>query len=191
MARESRPPGFDMTYRPEQRKSYGPPLRAWVLPVLYLAGATTLMTIVLAAPFASPESWLFRYVVEGDASRMVSARALAFLVGLGAIAALIRTGMRGVIVHPDGIEARYLVALGWPRVRSCSWVEIDELILGGEELGLGLWDGSKLWLPDVANRAGLTERLQYIAEARAIPIRQHAARVPSEAGSPSRERAPL
>ena len=48
MARQSRPPGFDMTYRPERRIAFGPPLRQRAASFAYLAFAVAITAGVAA-----------------------------------------------------------------------------------------------------------------------------------------------
>ena len=91
--------------------------------------------------------------------------------------------VRGVIVHPDGIETRELLPLGWPRVRRFHWSQIDRLLLpaaqdkspreGTEKkssIRVDLWDGSRAWLPPVGNWLDLAVMLEKVALARAIPF---------------------
>ena len=116
-------------------------------------------------------SWWWHFFVEQDAHRLISARTFSLLLGPSALASLLRTAMRGVLIHPDGIEARGALVLGWPRVRTCEWVEIDRVLFDGKAVGLRLWDGSTLWLPSVADPEGLAQEIERIARLRAIPVR--------------------
>ena len=180
MARESRPPGFDMTYRPQGRQSFGPPLRSWLLPMVYFASALVFAGLVAAAHMETSGGWLFRYIVEGDQHRIIGAKVLAFLVVFGGIAALARTGMRGVVVHPDGIELRDVVNLAWPKVRNCTWAEIDEVVFESGAVGLRLWDGDRLWLPPVLDQGALKRALERVSLARGIPLHGEGTRAPEE-----------
>jgi len=180
MARDSRAPGFDMTYRPAQARSFGPPVKTWILPGSYFVLSLILLAIVTIAHVTQQESWLFRYVVEGDMHRFIGSRALALIFFGGGVAVLIRTSMRGVVIHPDGIEARYLGTLGWPKVRNCSWAEIDELVFEKEGIAIGMWDGDRMWLPNVGDDAALRKSLHRVARARAIPLKGPAAPDPDE-----------
>ena len=171
MPRDSRPPGFDMTYKPQRRKAYGPPALTWVLPSLYFVLSLTFFAVVMLGQFLPSSTWLFRYIVEGDEYRIVGARTLGLIMLAGGVAALVRTSMRGVVVHPDGIEARYVISLGWPKVKNCTWMEIDRLIFDRGRVILHLWDGTIYSLPDVRDRDGLSQALEKVATARAIPVR--------------------
>lgn len=160
-----------MTYRPQGRQAFGPPYQTWFLPGLYLVIALTFAGVVLFAHTQVSGGWLFRYIVEGDQHRIIGAKAIALLVVLGGVAAVVRTGMRGVVVHPDGIEVRDMANLFWPKVRNCTWAEIDELLFESAAVGLQLWDGDRLWLPAVLDERGLRRALERVAVARGIPMR--------------------
>src|SRR5688572_12063506 len=111
MARQSRPPGFDMTYRPAGSVAFGPPIRERLATIFYLVFAFSLCALILYGQNASSNSTLFRYVVEGDRGRIIPSTVCAILLFVSAVAALAREQMRGVIVHPDGIEMRELLSL--------------------------------------------------------------------------------
>lgn len=173
MARDSIPPVFDMAYRPVNRQVFGPPKWSWTLPVVYLLVAVGFAAAAEISHFAPQSSWLWRFFVEQDVHRLISARTFALLLGISAAAAILRTSMRGVLIHPDGIEARGAMVLGWPRIKTCEWVEIDRVMLDEQAVGLRLWDGSTLWLPAVADRDGLAREVERIAQLRAIPMRRN------------------
>jgi hypothetical protein len=172
MARVSRPPGFDMTYRPLESQMFGPPMRARLPSFIYLALAVTLLALVVIGSNAASGSLLFRYVVELDSQRILGARPLAAIVLASAVAAVLRTRMRGVIVHPEGLEARDTLGVGWPRVRRYAWPQIDKIVLdaGQQTIAIDLWDGRREWLPAVQERDQLAATLEQVAVARAIPI---------------------
>jgi hypothetical protein len=183
-----------MTYRPTGSVSFGPPLNERFLSLGYLLFAVVVTGVILYGHAAPSNSRIFRYVVEGDRDRMISSTVCAIVLCLSALAAVLREQMRGVIVHPDGIELRELLAFGIPRVRRLHWSQIDRLFVpkaksheishgeskgraedsgqakSGKSIGLDLWDGSRTWLPDVANLMGLAVLLERVALARAIPI---------------------
>ena len=186
MARDSRPPGFDMTYRPEATVAFAAPFRERVPSFAYFGFAIALSAFVIYGENAPSNSWAFRYVVEGDQQRLLPSGLCALVVFLSALAAVVRSHMRGVVVRPDGIELRELLSLGWPRVRRFHWSQIDRVFVpraGGaepleaksapdepRELGVDLWDGSRAWLPQVAETERLAVMLEKVALARAIPI---------------------
>ncbi len=170
-----------MTYRPVGAISYGPPLRERLPSLLYLAFALSIAALIVVGQNASSGSALFQYVVEGDRHRILPASACGILLVASALAAVIRTTMRGVIVHPDGIEMRELLTFGWPRVRRVHWSQIDRVTLKASKeaqpkpesamgIVLDLWNGERTWLPEVANALELALTLEKVALARAIPL---------------------
>src|SRR5262249_59856537 len=113
----------------------------------------------------------FRYVVEGDSQRLLGSRPLAAIVLVSALAAVLRARMRGVIVHPEGLEARDILGVGWPRVRRFAWPQIDKIVLdAGQTIAVDLWDGRREWLPPAGQLAQLAAVLERVALARAIPV---------------------
>jgi hypothetical protein len=179
MARQSRPPGFDMTYRPERRVAFGPPLRQRLPSLAYLAFAVVVCGVIVYGQHAPSSSIFFHYVVEGDRGRLVPSSVCAIILVTSALAAVIREQMRGVILHPDGIDVRELLSLGWPRVRRFHWSQIDKVFVPSAEraasteqktIRLDLWDGTRTWLPEVGRAGELGMMLERVALARAIPI---------------------
>ena len=159
----------------------------------YLTFALLVSALIVYGQNAPSGSWIFNYVVEGDRNRLVPSSVCAIVLFTSALAAVLREQMRGVVVHPDGIEMRELLPLGWPRIKRFQWSQIDRLFvppsLGSTEVNveaaaaleakgeenkktirLDLWDGSHAWLPSVANTVGLAVMLEKVALARAIPI---------------------
>ncbi len=185
MARVSRPPGFDMTYKPARRASFGPPLGIRI-PSYASLGITSLLAIAAWwAPSTSPGSFLHTHVVEGDRTRLVPALVIALVLCGSALAAVLRTEMRGVIVTPEGVVVRDLLPGGLPRVRRYAWSQIDRvriprfasdgrlegLIPGApKKIRFDLWDGTQAFVPDVARPKDLSVILERVALARAIPI---------------------
>jgi hypothetical protein len=160
-----------MTYKPVKTQSFGPPVSAHVPSLLYLALAVALVALVIVGSASANGSWLFRYVVEADSQRLLGSRALAAIVLASAVAAVLRARMRGVIVHPEGLEARDILGAVWPRVRRFAWPQIDKIVLdAGQTIAVDLWDGRREWLPKVGERAELAAVLERVAMARAIPI---------------------
>src|SRR5262245_22989654 len=133
MARPSRPPGFDMTYRPERTVSFGPPLRQRAPAFAYLAFALGVCGLIVYGQHAPSGSAIFHYVVEGDAGRLVPSSVFAIILITSALAAVIREQMRGVVLHPEGIDVRELLTLGWPRVRRFHWSQIDRMFVAPAE----------------------------------------------------------
>lgn len=179
-----------MTYRPDKRQTFGPPLRERALTIAYVVFATVIVGLVIYGQNAPSNSIFFKYVVELDRHRAVPASVCAIILGVSAAAAFLREQMRGVVVHPDGIELRELLSFGWPKVRRLAWSQIDRVSVPpaaaekpsakkeGESakksepatIRLDLWDGSRAWLPNVSNPTALGLLLERVALARAIPI---------------------
>jgi hypothetical protein len=178
-----------MTYRPEGSVSFSPPFTERLPSYGYLLFALAVTALIVYGQNASSNSWLFHYVVEGDRNRLISSSVCAIILFCSALAAVLREQMRGVIVHPDGIEMRELLPLGWPRIKRVHWSQIDRLFVPsstgegaaeeaqqdrpdakGRTIRLDLWDGSTAWLPKVADGMRLAVLLEKVALARAIPI---------------------
>lgn len=160
-----------MTYRPEERV-FGPPFSARVPSLLYFVVAVVVGVVVVAGEQSGADSWLFRYVVEADPSRLMGIRTLAVVLFVGSVASILRAGMRGVRVFGDGIESRDIEYLVVPRVRRFRWPQIDRMLLDLEKtVGLDLWDGSRAYLPRVGDLKQLLATLEHVAAARAIPVR--------------------
>jgi hypothetical protein len=171
MSRVSRPPGFDMTYKPVKTQTFGPPAMSHVPSLVYLALAVALVAVVMIGSVSASSSWLFRYIVEEDSQRLLGARTLAVIIFVSALASVAKTRMRGVIVHPEGLETRDMLGVGWPRVRHYAWPQIDKIVLdAGQTIAVDLWDGRREWLPKVGARDQLAAVLERVAMARAIPI---------------------
>src|SRR4051794_23617150 len=134
MSRISRPPGFDMTYKPLTSVAFGPPVWVRVPSLVYLTLAIAILLFVALGSLSGSDSWMFRYVMQ---ERILSARMLAAILLASAIASVVRARMRGVIIHPDGLEARDSLGVGWPRVRRFAWPQIDKIVLdAGKSIAL-------------------------------------------------------
>jgi len=201
MSRVSRPPGFDMTYRPK-KETFGPPLIRRLPSMIYFGAACVLGLAVLAAPHLSRQSWLYQVAVERDYQRLISANAFAIFIFTSALAAIIRQQLSGVVVSEGGIETREVVTLGLPRIKRYAWPQIDKVRIplatraihkqpadqtkgAGKvtKIMLDLWDGSRTVLPDVQRLADLSVTIERVALARAIPIEGGSGLV-DELGSP-------
>ena len=159
-----------MTYRPNET-AFGPPWSIRISSLLHVAVALAVVTFVIVGETSPSTSWLFVYVVEQDAERVLGARALAVVLVVSSTASVVRTAMRGVRVRPDGVEYRDLISWALPRVRRFKWPQIDRVVLDQKDVALDLWDGSRAYLPPVSDRAGLATTLEKIALARAIPVK--------------------
>lgn len=163
---------FTMAYSPDKgdRFAFGPPLWQRAPSLVYLAFALVLSLVVFTAYHGSSNSNLYRWIVEGDRNRPLGSVPLTVLIMFSAVATVIRAGMRGVIVTAEGVEARYLLALGVPRIRKWTWPQIDRFVMDDEDVMLELWDGSYERLPRVREGKALSELLERIAVARNRPV---------------------
>ena len=169
VSRASRPPGFDMTYRPREAV-YGVPWLQRVPSLVYLAAAVVVVAAVLVGENSDPGSWLFKYVVVQDRGRLMGSRAFAVLLSLGAVASVLRGNMRGVRIFGDGVEAREISQLFFPRVRRYRWPQMARIVLDQQQVAVELWDGQRAVLPTVGDREGLAAELERVAAARDIPV---------------------
>jgi hypothetical protein len=164
---------FEMSYSPPsgEKTKFGPPLAERIPSALYLAAAVVMAAIVsYAYGFAPSSSRLFSWIVEGDRNRPISADILTTMVVVSAVATVIRTHMRGVLVGDDWIEARYLLAFGIPRARRWGWPQVLRLIIDGANVAFEFWDGSFERLPKVARSAELVSLLRQHADRHHIDI---------------------
>lgn len=159
---------FEMAYSPEpdDRFRFGPPLSQRAGSLLFLLFALVLASAVLIAYAGYGPNGLLAWVVEGDKNRPLGSVPLSVFILLSAIGTVIRAGMRGVIVTAEGIEARYLLPMGVPRIRKWSWAQIDRLIVDEDDVMLELWNGAYEKLPRVRDGEKLGRLLTRIATAR-------------------------
>jgi hypothetical protein len=164
---------FEMTYSPPtgEKLKFGPPLKARVPSAIYLAGALVMGALVVYAyTAASSSSMVFVWVVERDRGRPLSASVLTVIVVVSALATVLRTHMRGVVVSDDWVEARSLLALGIPRARRWAWSQVLRVVLDGTRVAFELWDGSFERLPDVAKGRELVDLVLQHAQRRRIDV---------------------
>jgi hypothetical protein len=164
---------FEMTYSPPAggRAKFGPPWRSRLPSAAYLLGALVLGAVVLYGYTAAPSSSaIFSWIVEGDRGRPVSAAVLAIAIVISALATVVRTHMRGVLVSDQWVEARYLLPLGIPRARRWAWAQVHRVVVDGPRLGFELWDSSFERLPEVARAYELTDLVLQQARMRRIGI---------------------
>jgi hypothetical protein len=159
-----------MTYRPKEA-AFGPPLVSRVPSLMYLTVALGVGALVIAGENSASGTWLFDYVVAQDVHRVMSIRTFAVVLLASALAAVVRTSMRGVRVYADGVEARDVLNFMVPKLKRYRWPQIEAIILESKRsIALDLWDGSRAFLPVVSDEAGLRTALQLVAAARAIPV---------------------
>ena len=170
LARISRPPGFDMTYRPATRV-FQAPWRIRVPSIVYLGVTLVVAGVVFVAEHSPSNSVLYVQVVERGSRHIISARTFAILLLVSSVASVLRANMRGVRVRGDGIEYRDVVSLLLPKLRRFRWAQMDRITLMKTGLiTIDLWDGHRAILPQVQEGDLLQRTLEHVAVARAIPI---------------------
>jgi hypothetical protein len=160
-----------MTYRPTERV-FPPPWQKRLPSLIYLVVAAAVLAVVLVAEQSSSNSVIYIRLIEQNSRRIISPRTFGILLCVSALSANLRTAMRGVRVRGDGLEYRDVVSMIWPRRRRYRWPQIDRIICDiPKEVAIDVWDGSRVFLPRVADRAGLIVTLETVAAARAIPVK--------------------
>jgi hypothetical protein len=157
---------FEMTYEPPSAGSktkFGPPRRTRIPSAIYLAAATIFGAVTWYAYSAPSSSKLFVWAVEGDRVRPLSVSVIAVMVLVSAVATVIRTHMRGVILGDDWVEARYLLPFGIPRAKRWGWPQVTRIVLDGDRAGFELYDGTFERLPDVAQGRELVQHILHHA----------------------------
>jgi hypothetical protein len=152
---------FEMAYNPNPRERFvfGPPLWQRLPSLIFLGFSIAVGCVVLGASFgASSNSVMFRWVTDRP-----GAMPLSLIIFLCALATVVRAGLRGVIITREGVEARYLLAMGVPRIRKWSWVQIDRLVVDDEGVLLELWDGTYERLPEVKDTKEMASLLERVA----------------------------
>jgi hypothetical protein len=163
---------FEMAYSPEksERLRFGPPLRERLPSLAFLGVAFGLALLVFGAYAGWARGSVYTFIVERDMGRPVSSIALTFVIVVSALATVVRAQMRGVTVHADGVEARYILPMGIPRVRKWAWPQIHRVIFSQRSIAFELWDGTFEHLPDVAAPARLGATLEAVARTRSIQV---------------------
>ena len=161
---------FEMAYQPEApfRQGFGAPFWQHVPALLWFFFSLGVTTVVVAAYHMSNTA-LFVWIVERD-RQGIPASVLAFLVLASGIATLARSYMRGVIVHKHGVEARYILPLGMPRVRKWAWAQIHRMVVSDDGVMLELWTNEYEKLPRVARLDELGALLVQLAAQHGILV---------------------
>jgi hypothetical protein len=172
---------FEMSYEPpsEHRVKFDPPLRVRLPSAIYLAAAIALAALVIIAFQSSPSSRLFVWFVEGDRNRPLGSPVLTTIIVVSALGTFVRARMRGVVVSPDWLEARYLLPLGIPKARRWGWPQVHRLVIDsraiksharGTQIGIELYDGTFERLPEVAQPGKLADLLMHHAGEHRIEV---------------------
>ena len=163
---------FEMAYSPPagERITFGPPMRQMIPSFVFLTFALAVVGLVITAHLGSSNTSLYIWIIEGDRGRAVPASVLASLVMISAIGTVLRARMRGVVVHADGLEARYLLIMGLPRIKRWAWAQVERIVMDDSDVMLELWDNTYERLPDVAETPKLEQLLERIAASRKIRV---------------------
>jgi len=163
---------FEMAYSPPtgERIFFGPPMSARIPGFVFLTFALILVGLEIVAYSGSSNSQLYVWLVEGDRGRPLPSAVLAGIVLVSALGTVLRTHLRGVVLRGDGLEARYLIALGLPRVKKWAWAQIHRVVVDDTQVMLELWDGSYEKLPPVGEATKMRDTLERIAAGRKIPV---------------------
>ncbi len=165
---------FEMSYSPPgagARTKFGPPTRARLPSAIYLAAALVLGAVAFYAYMLAPSSSrLFGWFVEGDRGRPIPANVRAAVVVVSALATVLRTHMRGVLITEEWIEARYLLAFGIPKAKRWGWPQGLRIVVDETRVAFELWDGSFERLPEVAMGRELVQLVLHEAERRKIDV---------------------
>lgn len=166
---------FEMAYSPDkddERLTFGPPLWSKIPSYVFGVLCVALVCVVVSAYFGSSNSRLYVWIIEGDKGRPIPSAALAFIVFVSGLATVVRAHMRGVVVTKDGIEARYLLPMGVPRVKRWQWAQVHRMVMDDRGIMLELWDSTYERLPDVAERSRLSSVLAHAASKHGIVMTQ-------------------
>jgi hypothetical protein len=163
---------FDMAYTPAigERIFFGPPTSAKIPGFVFLAFALVLVLLEVLAYSGSSNSRLYVWLIEGDRGRPLPSAVLAAIVFVSALGTVVRAHLRGVVVRAEGLEARYLIALAFPRVRTWAWAQVHRVVVDERTVMLELWDGSYEKLPPVADQAKMQTTLTAVCAGRKIPV---------------------
>ena len=163
---------FEMAYTPAigERLFFGPPTSAKIPGFVFLAFALVLVMLEVAAYSGSSNSRLYVWLVEGDRGRPLPSAMLAVIVLISALGTVVRAHLRGVVIRAEGLEARYLIALAFPRVRTWAWAQVHRVVVDERSVMLELWDGTYEKLPPVAEMSRMRDTLMGVCAMRRIPV---------------------
>ncbi len=163
---------FDMSYSPATRQDirFGPPWRQRLGSLFFLCFGIALVGTVLYGESSASGPALSRWLAEQDRGRAIGSLGLSIIVLVCAIGTVVRAQMRGLIMRPDGVEARYLLAMGFPRVRRWAWAQVERIIVDDRSVMFELWNGEYERMPDVRDHKGLCELLERVAATRKIRL---------------------
>jgi hypothetical protein len=163
---------FEMAYSPRHsdRFRFGPPTRQMVPSLVFVALAIGLLLTVVLGQASGSSTRIGQWLADQDRGRPIGSLGLGIIILVSALGTVARATMRGMIVRADGVEARYLLALGVPRIRKWAWPQVERIIVDDRSIMFELWDGQYERLPDVKDHKGLCDLLERIASGRKIRV---------------------
>jgi hypothetical protein len=163
---------FEMAYSPSEtdRFRFGPPWRQRLASLVFLGFAAAMVGVVLYGESSGGSASLSHWLAEQDRGRPIGSLGLSIIVLVCAAGTVLRAQMRGVVVRAEGIEARYLLALGVPRICKWTWAQVERVIFDESSVMLELWNGEYERLPPVMDHAGVCQLLERIASSRKIRV---------------------
>ncbi len=163
---------FEMAYSPSdsERHRFGPPLRQRLPSLVFLAFGVAMLGAVLYGESGHSSSGLSQWLADQDRGRPIGSLGLAVIVLACALGTVARAQMRGLIVRADGVEARYLLALGFPRICRWTWAQVERVIVDDESVMFEMWNGEYERLPEVHDTHRLADLLERIAAGRKIRV---------------------
>jgi hypothetical protein len=162
---------FEIAYSPVEsdRFRFGPPVRQWIPSLVFLAAAIVMVSAVVIGQGSSTTA-LSRWLAQQDQGRPIGSLGLSIIVLVSALGTVVRAHMRGVIVRGEGVEARYLLPLGVPRIRKWTWAQVERIVVDETSVMFELWNGQYERMPPVRDTPGLRNLLERIATARKIRV---------------------
>jgi hypothetical protein len=163
---------FEMAYSPVEsdRFRFGPPLRQRIPSLLFLAFAAAMLAAVLYGESAGSGTRLSIWLAEQDRGRPIGSLGLSIIVLASALGTVARAPMRGLVIRADGVEARYLLPLGIPRIRRWTWAQVERIVVDDRSVMFELWNGEYERMPAVGDHAALCELLERIAAGRKLRV---------------------
>jgi hypothetical protein len=163
---------FEMAYSPadSDRFRFGPPFRQRIPSLFFLAIAVSMLVTVLYGESAGSSSRLSTWLAQQDRGRPIGSLGLSIIIVASAVGTVLRAQMRGLVVRADGVEARYLLALGIPRIRRWTWAQVERIVVDDRSVMFELWHGEYERMPPVADHAGLCDLLERIAAGRKLRV---------------------
>jgi hypothetical protein len=145
-------------------------MRQRIPSLLFVGFAAAMLAAVLVGESAGAGSKLSVWLAEQDRGRPIGSLGLSIIVLLSAVGTLVRAQMRGLVVRADGVEARYLLPLGIPRIRRWTWAQVERIVMDDRSVMFELWNGEYERMPPVGDHAGLCDLLDRIAGGRKLRV---------------------